>query len=381
MKACIVVGTYFSPGQTFVNRHIDLLFGGNTCVVSDRINDLRPVDGRFAARFPDGSREKGGLFSAFGDLGRHIRHGSKSAPDAAERRRLVAFLEDQRPDVILSEFGPQGVAFAPVANAARIPMYCYFRGSDASSRVRHSHVRRAYRLMMPRLAGIFGVSRFLIDNLAASGVAHPNTHVVPSGVDLERFRPGEKRPGACLSVGRFVEKKAPLETIRAFGRAARDVPHATLTMVGDGELLEPARALVSELGLADRVSLPGALPHDRVRDLLGESEVFLQHSVVARNGNTEGLPTAIQEAMAAGCITVSTRHAGIPEAVDEGETGFLCDEHDYDTYTENAHRALTLDAVTRATMAGRARDVAAERFDADRSLARVEAELRRGAGG
>jgi len=377
MKAAIVVGTYYSPGQTFVNRHIDHLYGGAVCVIADKLTAEAPENGRFLA-VGDDATERGGVERALRPFARglnHLRHGSSRMPWGASKRAALDFLKHHQPDVILAEFGPQGVALAPIANAAGIPMFCYFRGSDASSRLRHDHVQRAYRKMMPRLAGVFAVSQFLLDNLASVGVTHPNAHVIPSGVDVRRFVPGDKIPGSVLGIGRFVEKKSPLLTIRAFAEAAKGLPEAHLTMIGDGELLEPARALVAELGLGEQVSLPGALPHEEVRAHLAKAEIYAQHSVTANNGNTEGLPTSIQEAMATGCVIVSTQHAGIPEAVTQDETGYLVPEQDAEGYTRALRDALTLGAAPKTEMARKAREVAMARFDNAELLIRLEQEI------
>lgn len=377
MKACIVVGTYYSPGQTFVNRHIEHLFGGDTLVISDDINDLRPVDARFLNRSDVRRSPMDKLAAPFQKAYCHITQGTKRVPYGPDRKRVIVFLKQHKPDVILSEFGPQGVSMAAIAQDMGIPMFCYFRGSDASSRVRHKHVQRAYRLMMPRLRGIFAVSQFLIDNMAAHGVVHPQSVVIPSGVDIRRFAPEAKRSNSCLAVGRFVEKKAPLLTIQAFAEALKTHPDATLTMIGDGDLLEPSRDLVAKLGIGDHVDLPGALPHNDVRAKLVQTEFFLQHSITANNGNTEGLPTAIQEAMAAGCITVTTRHAGIPEALDQGETGFMVEEHDAIAYNAAVLDAMSMTKADKNTMAQKARQVAVDRFDNAQLLIKLEQEITR----
>ncbi|PIL18752.1 hypothetical protein P775_19480 [Puniceibacterium antarcticum] len=375
MKPCIAVESYYSPGQTFVNRHIDHLFGGAACVLADKDSGLRPLDGRFFIRSAHEHEGTDRIIAPFARAANHVTHGTQSVPFGSERRAMLAFLQTHRPDFILSEFGPQGVTTAPIAAAAGIPMFCYFRGSDASSRIRHKHVQRAYQKMMPRLAGVFAVSQFLLDNLASVGVTHPNAHVIPSGVNIARFRAVQKVPGSCMALGRFVEKKAPLLTIRAFSAAHQVAPQARLTMIGDGELLEPARALVQELGLQDAVSLPGALPHDQVRDAMVRTEMFLQHSVTARNRNTEGLPTAIQEAMAAGCVIVTTRHAGIPEAITAGETGFMVDEYDAEAYNAQTLRAMLLTPEDKQRIGARAAEVAAERFDNGTLLSVLEEQI------
>ena len=374
MRTAIATGDYPVTGETFVNRHIAHLFGGSTVVVAGRYRGTDPIGRPIFAR-------RGGLSAV--DLAtaplamatNRLRYGTSRPPWGQRARALRAFLTEHRVEAVLAEFGTQALAVYPLASAMGLPVFSYFRGTDASKSLRTAHVVRAYARMMPHLAGVFAVSRFLLDNLAAHGVTHPEAHVIPSGVDTRRFRPGQKIPGTCLAVGRMVEKKAPLTTLRAFAAASRDRPDARLTLIGDGPLLEPARALARDLGLADRVSLPGAQPHEAVRAALETAEIFLQHSVTAADGNTEGLPTAIQEALACGCVTVATRHAGIPEAVEDGMTGYLVAERDEAAYARRLTQVLTEGRAPE--MAARARATAEARFDNARLLAELEAHMLR----
>lgn len=92
--------------------------------------------------------------------------------------------------------------------------------------------------------------------------------------------------------------------------------------------------------LADCVTLHGAQPHDVVQRLMHDADIFLQHSVTdPKTGDEEGLPVSVLEAMAESLPVVSTRHAGIPEAVEEGVTGYLVDEGDSKAMAERL-RAL-----------------------------------------
>ena len=83
-----------------------------------------------------------------------------------------------------------------------------------------------------------------------------------------------------------------------------------------------------------RVDFLGVQGHAAIAELLSRARVFLQHSVTAPGGETEGLPSSIQEAMAAGSVVVSTRHAGIPEIVRDGENGWLVEEHEDQAYAQ-----------------------------------------------
>jgi glycosyltransferase involved in cell wall biosynthesis len=227
---------------------------------------------------------------------------------------------------------------------------------------------------MPRLAGIVAVSQFLLDNLAAHGITHPNTAVIPTGVDVSLFAPAAKDPHLVLAVGRIVAKKAPLITLDAFAEAARDFPDHRLEIIGDGEMRPEAEAHARVLGLGGRVIFHGLREHAFVRERLARAAVFLQHSVTAEDGNTEGLPTSIQEAMACGAAVVSTRHAGIPEAIEEGETGLMVDEHDLAGFTA-ALRTLLADPALTARLGAAARAIALQRFDIDKLHARLEAMI------
>lgn len=375
MKTCIATGRYYLQGETFVNRHIRKIFGGASCVVAGEPADESPMDVPVFYR-PPPPRGLAALYtSPLKRIATRIEHKTSRVPFGAARQDMIDFWTRNQVDLVLAEFGTQALAVAPVAKAAGLPMFTYFRGVDASRSLQKPRICEAYRRMMTNLHGVFAVSQFLVDNLAAKGIVHANTHVIPSGVDVRLFQPGPKSPKSCLAVGRLVEKKSPLITLRAFARAALHHPDARLTMVGDGPLLEQCRALAKELNISEQVSLPGSLPHQEVGKLLATSQIFLQHSVTARDGNTEGLPTAIQEALACGAAVISTRHAGIPEAVDEGRTGFLVDEFDEDAYAK-ALRAL-FDTPPSDAMATAARQTACERFDNDVLLHNLETAITR----
>jgi glycosyltransferase involved in cell wall biosynthesis len=123
-------------------------------------------------------------------------------------------------------------------------------------------------------------------------------------------------------------------------------------MIGDGPLRDRCEATIAELGLGGRVTLLLAQDNDAVVELLQQASVFAQHSVIAANGDTEGLPVAILEAMASGLPVVSTVHAGIPEAVEHGTTGILVAELDIRGMAEAI--AALLDDPGRAETMGRA---------------------------
>ena len=119
-------------------------------------------------------------------------------------------------------------------------------------------------------------------------------------------------------------KKGPLHTIRAFASQ----PHGQLWMVGEGPLLPEAKLLAEQLNLGERIRFLGVLSQVDVAALMRQVRVFVQHSLVAADGDSEGNPVAVMEAQLSGLPVVATRHAGIPEVVIDGQSGLLVEEGD-----------------------------------------------------
>jgi glycosyltransferase involved in cell wall biosynthesis len=101
-------------------------------------------------------------------------------------------------------------------------------------------------------------------------------------------------------------------------------------MIGDGPLRETVAEAANRLDLGAALELAGSLPHDSVLDAYANADIYVQHSVVAPDGDSEGLPVSITEALAARLPVIATRHSGIPEVVMDGQTGYLVAERDYE---------------------------------------------------
>jgi glycosyltransferase involved in cell wall biosynthesis len=363
-----------SSTERFIERHVRESFGGSTVALARHAGStpaftqpLLVADGMRGTRWQR-------LRAWLGRIGEYARHRYWGVPTGVEREHILQFWRDHGVTAVLAEFGPLGCWIAPVARAAGLPVFVYFRGYDASSRLRSAGTVQAYRRLMGQVDGVFAVSAFLVENLRRAGVAHPNTHVIPSGTNPRVFAPGEKDANLVVAVGRFIAKKRPDANVRAFAAAATRWPALRLQMVGDGPQLEACRALARSLGVESRVQFLGAQDHAAIAALLSRARVFLQHSVTAPSGETEGLPSSIQEAMAAGAVVVSTRHAGIPEIVVDGQTGWLVDENDVDGYAQALMRVFE-DPVRADAMARQARQLAEQRLDTRALQQRMESVI------
>ncbi|GGK72440.1 hypothetical protein GCM10012284_02820 [Mangrovihabitans endophyticus] len=125
-------------------------------------------------------------------------------------------------------------------------------------------------------------------------------------------------------------------TLDAFRRAARHDPRLELHIVGDGPLMEVVRSYLVEHELAERVHLHGRLSHARTLTMIRSSDILLHHAITSpTDGDTEGQPLVILEAMAVGVPPISTRHAGIPEVVIDRHNGRLVTERDVRSMAES----------------------------------------------
>jgi glycosyltransferase involved in cell wall biosynthesis len=205
--------------------------------------------------------------------------------------------------------------------------------------------------------------------LDASGAA---THLVPHGVDLERFQPTPLRPVAVplrlLAVGRLVPKKG----FDVLLEAAARVPWAVeLDLVGDGPELGRLRGLTLALHLASRVRFLGSLTHAELPGAYARADVVVVPSVEDESGDRDGLPNVVLEAMASSRPIVASDMGAIGSAITHGVTGLLVQPGSVPQLVES----LTLvasDPVLRAGLAERARERVEQRFTLTRCADRLE---------
>lgn len=152
-------------------------------------------------------------------------------------------------------------------------------------------------------------------------------HLVRNGLDLDRFPYRDPFPlGGTVriaAVGRLVEKKGFQHLLPAAAELLAEGFRLDLRIAGTGVLADELEATIERLGLADHVRLIGAQTQDQVHELLESSDIFIAPCVVAADGNADGMPTVLLEAMAAGVPCISTAVTGIPEVVRNGSTGIL----------------------------------------------------------
>jgi colanic acid/amylovoran biosynthesis glycosyltransferase len=211
-----------------------------------------------------------------------------------------------------------------------------FHGIDVSALVRRKGAKH-YQLLF-RFGSLFlPISDMWARRLCELGCDPARIRVHHVGIDcaLNTFRERklDSRHSAAvklISIGRLVEKKGHSHTLRALARLRRERPELSMTLdiVGEGDLQGALEKEVAELGLTDMVAFHGGLPHREALSLLNEASIFILPSVTSEDGDMEGIPVSLMEAMARGIPVISTYHSGIPELVQDGVNGFLVPERD-----------------------------------------------------
>jgi glycosyltransferase involved in cell wall biosynthesis len=324
----IAAPRFDASSETFIRDHVRLLAPSETILLCGAAQGAQELRCPTLANLEQWDRP----FSLRQGPGRLLRHAQRRLMDpglpAAGRAKVIEFLQRHKPSALLAEYGGTGCLFADAAQAAGVPLYVHFHGHDASVVLKKWYWVRSYRRLFEKAAGIICCSHFVAGKLRSIGCPDRLLHISPGGVDMERFKPSARVPQRALAVGRLVEKKAPHLTIEAFARAASVFPAARLDIIGEGPLRGLCEATIRRCRLEGRVVMHGARSSDFVADLMGETSIFLQHSVTARNGDTEGFGISLVEAMASEVPVISTRHNGFVDTVEDGVTGFLVEERD-----------------------------------------------------
>ena len=231
-------------------------------------------------------------------------------------------------------FGHIAVHLLPLIRTWPNPTVVSFHGADVLVDLERPAYRKATEEMLQLVRRVFVRSESLGTAIRPLTNATDKIAITRTGIPLADF-PYRARniPDAgqwrLLQAGRLIEKKGIVTSLRAFAEFTKVFPNARFVIAGEGPMLEELQRTTNELGIAEKVSFPGFIDQEKLRDLLIKSHIFLHPSQVAADGNQEGVPNSVLEAMASGLPVFATRHGGIPEAIDDGLTGVLVDERDH----------------------------------------------------
>lgn len=190
------------------------------------------------------------------------------------------------------------------------------------------------RRKMGSATAVLTCTGYNLEYLRGLDSGQPAVHLAYHGVDVERFaeagrnRRESQGPPLILAIGRFCEKKGFYYLVEALGLLLGRGIDFRCEIVGYGELENALRDQIARLGLEGRVKLTGRLTQDQVIERYSRAALFALPCLVTDDGDRDGIPNVLLEAMAAGLPVVSTAVSGITELVEHGVNGLLAASRD-----------------------------------------------------
>ncbi|EHH8684167.1 colanic acid biosynthesis glycosyltransferase WcaL [Escherichia coli] len=265
-------------------------------------------------------------------------------------------------DVFIAHFGPAGVTAAKLRELGVIrgKIATIFHGIDISSREVLNHYTPEYQQLFRRGDLMLPISDLWAGRLQKMGCPREKIAVSRMSVDMTRFSPRPVKapatPLEIISVARLTEKKGLHVAIEACRQLKEQGVAFRYRILGIGPWERRLRTLIEQYQLEDVVEMPGFKPSHEVKAMLDDADVFLLPSVTGADGDMEGIPVALMEAMAVGIPVVSTLHSGIPELVEADKSGWLVPENDARALAQRLAAFSQLDTDELAPVIKRARE-------------------------
>ena len=261
---------------------------------------------------------------------------------------LLIYLLAKRPDIIHCHFGPLGILvsklkFLKLFNGKIVTS---FHGYDLSKffNTNEGRENNVYTDLIDNGSLFLPVSKYWKLKLVNLGFPESKIKVHKMGIDTSyfRYKKPAKKPTKVLSIGRLFEKKGFYYSILAFKNFLNKNTDKNIVyeIIGSGPEYTALNNLIRENKLNNKVRLIGALAKNEIRDYLNSSDIFILPSVTAENGDMEGIPVVLMEAMATGLPVISTFHSGIPELVENNVSGLLVQEKNINELSEALQKLI-----------------------------------------
>jgi colanic acid/amylovoran biosynthesis glycosyltransferase len=275
--------------------------------------------------------------------------------------------------VVHAQFARGGALALPLVRAMTAKLVVTLHGGDVGKNKnwRGTVLSRRWPEVIARTHRFVCVSHAVAEVAARRGVPAPLLTVLPIGVEIPPMAPSLARDNTILFAGPFVEKKGIVVLADAMRRLRADGDTTKLICAGDGPLRPVLETLARDI---PGVELVGWLSQDALTERMRSALALVVPSVVAADGDAEGLPSVVPEAMARGCAVIGSDDGGIAEAVTDDTTGLLVRPGDAASLTTAMHR-LSSEPGLAARLAQAAFVMAGERLNARRQSAALEAIL------
>ena len=251
-----------------------------------------------------------------------------------EYQMLSSLLAHRGADLMHIYFGHTGVHLLPFIEQWNKPCLVSFHGADVAVKQDIANYPAKLRCLFEAVPLVLARSQSLANRLMQFGCPREKLRINRTGVPLDEFPLVERQapPNGrwrIMQACRLIPKKGVATSLRAFAVFKKDFPNAEFFIAGKGPLQPELEMLAAGLGVSNAVHFVGFLSQSKLLGLYLSSHLFLHPSETPPDENQEGIPNSILEAMATGLPVLATRHGGIPEAIEHGQSGVLVQEKDY----------------------------------------------------
>lgn len=291
----------------------------------------------------------------------------------AESERMLAIMRRTEASILHIFFGNVAVHMLPLIRRSEIPAVISFHGSDVAGRIASPAFERARREMFRHARLVLCRSEQLAEKVGALGCDASKLRIMRTVLPpVRRISRPPPADGAwqIVQASRLVRKKGIATALRAFAAFLKTHPQAKFTIAGEGPLEEELHGIASSLGIAGSVEFRGFLPQPALARLYESAHIFVHPSETV-GGDVEGIPNSLLEAMASGLPCVATKHGGIPEVIQNGVTGMLCKEGDWQGISAALLR-LADDPELNARVSVEGSEFVSGEFSAEKQIANIE---------
>lgn len=264
---------------------------------------------------------------------------------------LLRLTKTLKPDLLYAHwFTPQGINARWVSTLTQTPFVFTTHASDVDvwnkipvfgKAIVRSNAKRAKAFSAVSRRSMEKLARFFSENEWTA--VSRRGQIIPMGVNIAEAQPKALKTNNLLTilfVGRLAEKKGVAYLLEAFAKL--ETASARLIIAGDGPLKARLERQAAELGISDMVSFPGFVSGAEKSKLVASADVYVVPSIIADDGDAEGLPVSLMEGLAFGKICIATNESGADDILKNGKSGFLIPQKDSQALLQALEKALRL---------------------------------------
>lgn len=323
--------TYLKPEMLHVYRQLHSLPHSNQHILTQKVENLSQFPTSSLTPLPRPCSRELRRF-----VYRHILH-QPIQIYPSEARKILQTFHALQGDLLHIYFGHVGTLLLPLLKIRNFPTILSFHGADATANLQSPKAIQALQSATSLVDLILVRSQSLLHALQSLQIPNSKLLLHRTGIPLADFPISSRSlptsptsPIHLLQASRLIPKKGLLSSLEMFDKFVKKRPGSTFTIAGTGPMESELKEKVNQLGLTEQVKFPGFCSQESLRKHFTEAHIFLHPSETAANGDQEGVPNSMLEAMATGLPVAATLHGGIPEALTSGRSGILVPERDPD---------------------------------------------------